>query len=100
MTLPGQMPGKKLHEQDRLATGNPVYNGASNAATMGMVDPVGYVDRERRSGLAAQMLGGRRGRSGIPALAVDPSEVGQTASRMDRRELVRRLAVKLNGQES
>jgi hypothetical protein len=99
--MPGQMPGRRLHAQDRQATGNPVYNGASNAATMGTVDPSGYVDRERRSGLAAAMMGRRSGAKGQPEmLTTAPSQVGETASRMDRREVIRRLAQRMSGQEA
>lgn len=100
--MPGQMPGRRLHAQDRQATGNPVYNGASNAATIGTVDPTGYVDRERRSGLAAAMLGKRDGGRGGNATAADgmvatsPADVGQTASRVDRGAVIRRLAARLN----
>lgn len=41
------------------AAGKNVYRGGSNVATMGPVDPSGYVNRElnnRRSGMAQQML--------------------------------------------
>lgn len=101
MTTPGPVAGRKLHAQDRLATGNPVYNGASNAATFGTVDPSGYVDRERRSGLAKQLLHGTRPRpdQAGPGSA-DPAMVGETASRMDRGEIIRRLAVRLGGGQS
>ena len=100
--MPGQLPGRRLHAQDRNATGSPVYNGASNAATMGTVDPSGYVDRERRSGLAAAMLGrpGRRpGAKGDPQmLQTQPQDVGETASRLPRRQVIRTLAARMNGQ--
>lgn len=90
----GDAPGRKrlLHTQDRRATGNPVYNGASNAATFGTVDPSGYVGRERRSQLAKSILS-----AGGPATAgLDPSQlVGETASRMDQAETVRRLAARM-----
>ena len=91
----GDAPGQraKLHTQDRRATGNPVYNGASNAATFGTVDPSGYVDRERRSALAKSLLARQRGEMGQdPA---DPAQlVGETASRMDQQEIIRRLAAR------
>lgn len=41
------------------AAGKNVYRGGSPVATMGQVNPMGYVDRElnnRRSGLAQNML--------------------------------------------
>lgn len=41
------------------AAGPNVYRGGSNVATMGKVDPTGYVTRElnnRRSGMAQNML--------------------------------------------
>jgi hypothetical protein len=41
------------------AAGKNVYRGGSNVATMGQVDPIGYVNRElnnRRSQLAQGML--------------------------------------------
>ena len=89
----GDLPGRKLHAADRLATGNPVYRGASNAATVGTVDPAGYVDRERRSKLAASLLA-----SGERAGQVDPTQlVGETASRVDRREIIRRLHARMRG---
>ena len=90
----GDAPGRArlLHTQDRRATGNPVYRGASNAATFGTVDPSGYVSRERRSALAKSIL-----QAGGPGAAgVDPSQlVGETASRMDHAETVRRLAARM-----
>jgi hypothetical protein len=41
------------------AAGKNVYRGGSNVATMGQVNPMGYVNRElnnRRSGMAQSML--------------------------------------------
>lgn len=91
-----------LHAQDRLATGNPVYNASSNAATFGTVDPAGYVERGRRSGLAASILAAGRpggdprntGRTG-GGPTIPPHLLGQTASRVDRAEIIRRLAARL-----
>lgn len=97
MTTPGKIFGRKPHEQDRLATGAPRYGGGSNAATIGTVDPSGYVDRERRSGLAKALLQRQRGAVQPSAGAVQPSQVGETASRMDRQEIVRRLATRMQG---
>jgi hypothetical protein len=94
----GDAPGAKrlLHTQDRRTTGNPVYNGASNAATFGAVDPTGYADRERRSGLAKSILQGGLGRSGPMAAGVDPSQlVGETASRTDRGQVIRMLSARM-----
>jgi hypothetical protein len=97
VTTPGPAAGVRKHGQDRRATGNPVYRGAGPNPTSGTVDPSGYVDRERRSGLAKAVLAaGRPGASqaqpagGGPS--VDPQLVGETASRVDRREIIRRLA--------
>jgi hypothetical protein len=90
----GDPPGAKrlLHTQDRRSTGNPVYNGASNAATFGTVDPAGYADRERRAGLAKSILQGGLSGSG----GVDPSQlVGETASQTDRADLIRRLSARM-----
>lgn len=90
----GDAPGQRarLHTQDRRATGNPVYRSGSNAATIGTVDPSGYVDRERRSALARSIL-----QAGGPgARGVDPSQlVGETASRLDQQEIIRRLAARM-----
>ena len=96
----GDAPGQraKLHTQDRRATGNPVYNGASNAATIGTVDPAGYVDRERRSQLAQSILRGGVAAGATPAQpsTVDPSLlVGETASRVDRDQIVRMLSARM-----
>lgn len=101
----GDLPGARtrLHTQDRRATGNPVYNGASNAATFGAVDPSGYVERERRSQLAKSILtGGQQpaaGQQGAgPAAGVDPSQlVGQTASGVDPGQVIRMLAARMTG---
>ena len=97
----GDAPGQraKLHTQDRRSTGGPVYNGASNAATFGTVDPAGYVDRERRSGLAASISsGGQAGGQGAPG-GIDPSQlVGETASRLDRRQVIRMLQARMMGE--
>lgn len=103
MTRPGT-PGRALHTQDRLATGSPTYGGGSNAATFGTVDPSGYVERSRRSGLAKSILGrgdaSGRGAAGAPrapgAAGVGPSMLGETASRLDRGELIRRLAARMS----
>jgi hypothetical protein len=89
----GDAPGAKrlLHTQDRRSTGNPVYNGASNAATFGTVDPSGYADRERRAGLAKSILQG-----GLSAAQTDPSQlVGETASQTNRADLVRMLSARM-----
>lgn len=97
----GDAPGQraKLHTQDRRATGSPVYNAASNAATIGTVDPAGYVDRERRSGLAKSILQGQLGPSTASSPGVDPSQlVGETASHMDRGQLIRMLAARMQAQ--
>jgi hypothetical protein len=94
----GDLPGGKrlLHTQDRRSTGNPVYNGASNAATFGTVDPTGYADRERRSGLAKSILQGGLGQSGPAAGGVDPSQlVGETASSTDPQQVIRMLAARM-----
>lgn len=90
-------PGGKLHEQDRLATGNPTYGGGSNAATFGTVDPTGYVERSRRSGLARSILaGGQAGNGKQPAAgSIDPAMLGETASRVDRGAVIRTLAARL-----
>ena len=95
----GDAPGqrRRLHTQDRRATGNPVYNGASNAATFGTVDPAGYADRERRSQLARSILTrGQAGPTGSPGADGDPSLlVGESAAQMDHGEIVRRLAARM-----
>lgn len=82
-----------LHAQDRRATGAPVYNGASNAATIGTVDPTGYVEREQRSGLAKQL------RARWQPAGQDPAQlVGETASRADPKVLARMLAARMGQQ--
>jgi hypothetical protein len=96
----GDAPGQraKLHTQDRRATGNPVYNGASNAATMGTVDPSGYVDRERRSRLAKSILtaGGIGGGNAVATPGVDPTQlVGETAASIPQHEIIRMLAARM-----
>lgn len=93
MTTPGPVAGVRKHGQDRRATGNPVYRGAGPNPTSGTVDPSGYVDRERRSGLAKAILtpSGESG-AGTSQPGVSPDLVGETASRVDRREIIRRLA--------
>jgi hypothetical protein len=69
--------------------GKNVYRGGSNVATMGPVDPTGYVNRElnnRRSGLAQNMLqkmGGNQQASapqGMPM--INPAHVSLLAVRL------------------
>lgn len=48
--------GDVARSYNRYTTGNKVYGGGRNYATAGTVDPAGYVDRERRSGLAQSAL--------------------------------------------
>jgi hypothetical protein len=68
------------------ATGNNVYRGGSNVATMGQVDPMGYVTRElnnRRSQLAQGMLqnlGNSNAPQGSPFM-VHPKNVSLLAIR-------------------
>jgi hypothetical protein len=68
-------------------TGKNVYRGGSNVATMGKVDPMGYVNRElnnRRSQLAQGMLqnlGGVKPQQGNP-FQLDPKNVSLLAIRM------------------
>lgn len=73
------------------AAGKNVYRGGSNVATMGQVDPTGYVTRElnnRRSGMAQSMLQnmsqgaqGTRPPQGSP-FALNPANVSLLAVRM------------------
>jgi len=69
-------------------TGNNVYRGGSNVATMGKVDPMGYVNRElnnRRSQLAQGMLqnlGGVKPQQGGNPFQLDPKNVSLLAIRM------------------
>jgi hypothetical protein len=96
----GDAPGQRrlLHTQDRRSTGNPVYNGSSNAATFGTVDPSGYVDRERRAGLAKSILQGQVGQQAPGADGQDPSLlVGETASRADPAQVIRMLQARMSG---
>jgi len=70
------------------STGTNVYRGGSNVATMGKVDPMGYVNRElnnRRSGMAQSMLqniGGVKPQQGGNPFALDPKNVSLLAVRM------------------
>lgn len=112
MTTPyqvGPVLGRRKHAQDRLATGNPVYGmGGSNAATIGTVDPTGYVERGRRSGLAASLLARTKLQQppgGDPAGQAPGGDgqagaqlVGQTtaASPVPPGDLVRRLAARMS----
>lgn len=68
------------------AAGKNVYRGGSNVATMGQVDPMGYVGRElnnRRSQLAQGMLQGMRGQSQQQSpYFLDPRHVSLLAVRM------------------
>lgn len=48
--------GGVARSYNRYTTGNKVYGGGRSYATAGTVDPAGYVDRERRSGLAKAAL--------------------------------------------
>jgi hypothetical protein len=99
--IPGPVPGRRKHAQDRLATGAPRYGlGGSNAATIGTVDPTGYVERSRRSGLARSLLSRQQGPTGQGPAAQAPGAdgsqlVGQTASRTPTPEIVRRLAARM-----
>lgn len=78
---------------NRYAAGNNVYRGGSPVATMGKVDPAGYVNRElnnRRSQLAqtalqrmGQSAGQRQGaQSTAPVGAVNPNHVGLLAIKL------------------
>jgi hypothetical protein len=66
------------------ATGTNVYRGGSNVATMGKVDPMGYVNRElnnRRSQMAQGMLqnmAGNRQQQQSP-FQIDPKHVSLLA---------------------
>lgn len=73
------------------AVGNNVYRGGSNVATMGKVDPTGYVNRElnnRRSQLAQTMLQnmGHSSKNNSPQGAspyqINPSHVSLLAVKM------------------
>lgn len=98
--MPGPVPGRRKHAQDRLATGAPRYGlGGSNAATIGTVDPSGYVERSRRSGLARSLLA-RQAAPGTTPAGQEPGAdgaqlVGQTASHTPTPEIVRRLAARM-----
>lgn len=70
------------------ATGNNVYRGGSNVATMGKVDPMGYVNRElnnRRSQLAQGMLqnlsGNKSQQQQMSPFMMDPKHVTLLAVR-------------------
>lgn len=74
------------------AAGSNVYRGGSNVATMGKVNPMGYVNRElnnRRSQLAQGMLQGMRsdsqgttsGRNLQSPFMLDPRHVSLLAVR-------------------
>lgn len=71
------------------STGTNVYRGGSSAATMGQVNPMGYVNRElgnRRSQLAQGMLQKLRGQTQSQGrssnVQIDPSHVSLLAVRM------------------
>lgn len=95
--MPGPVPGRRPKAQDRLATGSPTYGaGGSNAPTSGTVDPTGYVERSRRSGLARSILARTQTPTAGPALQQPGSAlVGETASRTDPRAVARTLAARM-----
>lgn len=64
------------HSYNRYATGNKTYEGGRPVATTGTVDPTGYVDRGRRSQLAASILNRKPGMAHPPE-----SFVGETVAR-------------------
>lgn len=76
MTSPGQ---------NSYGAGNKVYRGGSNVATMGKVDPMGYVNRElnnRRSQMAQGMLQKMGGNQQQNPFQVEPKNVSLLAVKM------------------
>jgi len=80
--------GTVPHSYNRYTAGNKVYGqtGRPNA-TSGTVDPAGYVDRERRSGLAAAALRGPTAAGQHPPAAF----LGETVARTPPHVLARML---------
>ena len=81
-----------MPNNNRYAAGNNVYRGGSNVATMGPVNPMGYVDRElnnRRSQMAQGMLqnlGNNKPPQGSP-FQLNPKNVSLLAVKMLGRQV-------------